>query len=79
MPYEFRECEEEPEPQPSSARGRIPPPKPKGIGVLDPPRPPRRLQGFRSALPESFLGRLLGGLVLAGLAIWMLFQLFSRL
>jgi hypothetical protein len=79
MPYEFREWEEEPEPQPSSARGGRPPHKPKGIGVLDPPDPPRRLQGFRSALPGSFLLRLLGGLVLAGLVIGIFFQLFFRL
>jgi hypothetical protein len=79
MPYEFREWEEELEPQPSSARDGRPPRKPKGIDVLDPPGPPRRLQGFRSALPGSFLTRLLGGLVLAGLVIWIFFQLFSRL
>ena len=78
MPYEFREWQEEPEPLPSSARCR-PPRKPQGIGVLDPPGPPRRLQGFRSALPGSFLLRLLGGLVLAGLVIGIFFQLFFRL
>jgi hypothetical protein len=78
MPYEFREWREEPEPLPSSARGR-PPRKPKGIGVLVPPGPPGRFRGFRSALPESFPARLLGGLVLAGLVIYIFFQLFSRL
>jgi hypothetical protein len=78
MPYEFREWEEELQPQPSSARGGRPPRRPKGIGVLDPPSPPGRLQGFRSALPGSFLSRLLGGLVLAGLVIWIFFRLFFR-
>jgi hypothetical protein len=78
MPYEFWEWEKEPEPQPSGARNGRPPQKPKGIGVLDPPGPPRRLQGFRSALPGSFLTRLLVGLVLAGLAIRIFFRLFFR-
>ncbi len=48
-------------PQPSSARSGGPPRKSQGIGVLDPPGPPRRPRGSRSALPESFLTRLLGG------------------
>jgi hypothetical protein len=69
MPYEFREWEEELEPQPR---------KSKGIGVLDPPGPPGRPRGSRSALSGSFLTRLLGGLVLAGLVILIFFQLFSR-
>jgi hypothetical protein len=77
MPYEFREWDEELQPQPSSARGGGPPRKSKGIGVLDPPRPPRWPRGFRSALPGSFLARLLGGLVLAGLVISIFFLLFS--
>ena len=78
MPYEFREWEEELAPQASSARSGGPPPKSKGIGVLDPPVPPRKPRGSPSALPESFLTRLLGGLVLAGLVIFIFFQLFSR-
>jgi hypothetical protein len=78
MPYEFREWEEELQPQPSSARSGGPPRKSQGIGVLDPPGPPRRPRGFRSALPGSVLARLLGGLVLAGLVVSISFQLFSR-
>lgn len=78
MPYDFKEWEEELEPQPSSARSGGPPRRSIGIGVLDPPGPPRWPRGFRSALAGSFLGRLLGGLVLAGLVISIFFQLFSR-
>jgi hypothetical protein len=78
MPYEFREWEEELKPQPSSARSGGPPRKLKGIGVLDPPGPPGRPRGSRSALSGSFLTRVLGGLVLAGLVILIFFQLFSR-
>jgi hypothetical protein len=78
MPYEFREWEEELEPQPSSARSGGPPRASKGIGVLDPPGPPRKPRGSRLALPGSFLTRLLGGLILAGLVISLVFQLFSR-
>jgi hypothetical protein len=78
MPYEFREWEEGLEPQPSSARSGGPPRSSKGIGVLDRPGPPGRPRGFRLALLGSFLGRLLGGLVLAGLVIFIFFLLFSR-
>ena len=75
MPSGCREWEEEPEPQPSGARNGRAPQKPKGIGVLDPPGAPRRLHGFRSALPGSFLTRLLVGLVLAGLVVCIFFFL----
>ncbi|HKN75246.1 MAG TPA: hypothetical protein VJW94_08715 [Candidatus Acidoferrum sp.] len=75
MPHEFRQWEEELEPQPSAVRLGGPPRKSTGIGVLDPPGPPA---GPRSALPASFLLRLLGGLILAGLALFLLFQLFAR-
>jgi hypothetical protein len=76
MPHDFSEWEEELEPQPSSARSGGPPRSSKGIGVLDPPGPPRRPRGSRSA--GSFLGLLLGGLILAGLVTFLFFQLFSR-
>jgi hypothetical protein len=78
MPYEFREWEEELEPKPSSARSGRPPRASKAIGVLDPPGPPRRPRGSRFTLPGSFLTRLLGGLILAGLVIFLFFQLFSQ-
>ena len=46
MPYEFRQWEEELEPQPSSARLGGPPRKLTGIGLLDPPGPPKRPPGL---------------------------------
>jgi len=45
MPHDFAEYEPELEPQVSSARGGAPPRKFTGIGVLDPPRPPKRALG----------------------------------
>lgn len=78
MPYEFREWEEELEPQASSARLGGPPRKSTGIGVLDPPRPPRRPPGPLAALPASFLRRLLAGLILAGLVLFLFLLLFAR-
>jgi uncharacterized protein YjeT (DUF2065 family) len=49
-----------------------------GIGVLDPPGPPKRSPGPLAALPASFLRRLLAGLILAGLGLFILFLLFSH-
>lgn len=78
MPYEFQEREEEPEALASSARIGGPPSKSAGIGVLDPPGPPRRSSGPLAALPASFLTRLFVGLLLAGLGLFILFLLFGR-
>jgi hypothetical protein len=78
MPYEFREWEEELEPQASSARLGGPPRKMTGIGVLDPPVPPRRPPGPLAALPASFLMRLLAALILLGLAGSLYLLLFAR-
>jgi hypothetical protein len=72
MPYEFREWDQELEPQPARGRRGAPPRKFIGIGVLDPPGPPKR--PF-AALPSSFLLRVLAGLILAGLGI-LLVRLF---
>jgi hypothetical protein len=77
MPYEFREWEEEPEPLPSSARRGGPPRESAGIGVLNPPGPPKRPPGPLAALPASFLTRLFAGIILAGVALFILFLLFS--
>jgi hypothetical protein len=78
MPYQFWEWEKELEPQASSARSGGPPRKITGIGVLDPPGPPKRPPGPLAALPASFLIRLLAGLILAALAISIFFLAFFR-
>src|SRR5205085_2258688 len=51
MPYEFAENEFELEPEASSAHSGGPPGKLTGIGILDPPVPPRRPPGPIPALP----------------------------
>jgi hypothetical protein len=78
MPYDFQEWEEELEPQPSSARIGGPPRKLTGIGVLDPPGPPKKPPGPLAALPAFFLKRLLAGLILAGTVLLLFSLLFAR-
>ena len=78
MPYEFAENEFELEPDASSARSGGPPKKLTGTGVLDPPVPPRRPPGAIPAAPASLFLRILGGLLLVGLASGILFLLFAR-
>ena len=73
MPYEFAENEYELDPQASSARGGGPPRKRTGIGVLDPPFPPKRPPG---AIPTRLLWRMAAALLLAGLVIMTFFVLF---
>lgn len=70
MPYEFAENEFELEAAASSARFGGPPCKSAGIGILDPPVPPKR--------PASLFFRVLGGLLLLGLAAAILFLLFGK-
>jgi len=78
MPYDFQEWEEGLEPQPSSARIGGPPRKLTGIGVQDPPGPPKRPPGPLAALPASFLKRLLAGIILAGTVLLLFWWLFAR-
>lgn len=77
MPYEFSPDEPELEPQASGGRAGIPPRKFTGIGILDPPVPPKRPPGPIPAIPASLALRILGGLLLVGLAAGILFLLFS--
>ena len=72
MPYEFDENAFELKPDASSARSGGPPRKLTGIGALDPPVPPKR---FR---PESLFLRVLGGLLLLGIAGAILFWFFAK-
>jgi len=78
VPYDFAENEFELDPQASSARGGGPPRKRTGIGVLDPPVPPKRPPGPIPTVPSSRLFRIFAGLLLAGLAVTILFLLFAK-
>ena len=78
MPYDFAENEFELHPQASSARGGGPPRKRTGIGVLDPPFPPKRPPGPIPTFPTSLGFRIFAGLLLAGLAATILFVLFAK-
>lgn len=78
MPYDFAENEFELDPQAASARGGGPPRKRTGIGVLDPPFPPKRPPGPIPTVPSSLRIRIFAGLLLAGLAATILFLLFAK-
>jgi len=77
MPHEFAEYEPDLEPQAWSARGGGPHRKFTGIGVLDPPRPPKRPVGPIPSAPTSLLWRVAAGVLLAGITAIMLFLLFA--
>lgn len=75
VPYDFAEDEFELEPQACSAKAGGPPRKLSGIGVLDPPFPPKRPPGPVPSIPSSLFMRILAGLLLAGVvtaALWLL-------
>lgn len=78
MPYDFSENEFELEPQASSAHGGGPPRKRSGIGVLEPPIPPKRPLSPIPSIPSSLLVRILAVMLLAGLAAATLMLLFSK-
>src|SRR5690349_6664803 len=76
--YEFAENEVELQPASSSARSGGPPHKFTAIGILDPPVPPRRPAGRIPVAPASLILRILGSMLLLGLAEGILFLLFAR-
>jgi hypothetical protein len=78
MPHEFAEYDHEPEASASSARSGGPPRKLTGIGVLDPPGPPKRPLGPIPSAPTSLFWRIAAALLLAGIAAMTLFLLFAR-
>jgi hypothetical protein len=79
MPCECTEWEDEPEPQTSSARSGSPPRKHTGIGILDPPGPPKRPLGAIPAIPWSSLLRGFALLILVGVVLGIILLLFARL
>jgi hypothetical protein len=78
VPYDFAENAFELDPQAPSAHGGGPPRKQTGIGVLDPPVPPKRPPGSIPAIPSSLLFRIFAGLLLSVFAAAPLFLLFAR-
>jgi hypothetical protein len=76
MPYESTEWEQEPEAQASSAHSAIPPRKFSGVGVLDPPVPPKKPVGPIPRIPASLLLRIVAGLVLLAVVSSILGLLF---
>ena len=77
MPYEFSEWEQEPEPLASSGRSGGPPRKSIGIGVLDPPVPPKRPIGPIPGISASVILRIIAGIILLGIAGMIFLMLFS--
>jgi len=78
MPHEFAENEYQAEPQASGGRSLGPPRKWAGIGVLDPPVPPKRPPTPTPETSAPLLFRIFAGLLLAGLAAVTLFMLFAK-
>ncbi len=78
MPHEFTDREYEPEPQASSSRGGVPPRKITGVGLLDPPVPPKKQPGPLPLIPASLLTRIIAVIMLIGVAVITALLLFAR-
>ena len=76
MGYEFIEREDELEAQASSSRGGLPPRKITGVGVLDPPVPPKRQPVPTPSIPASRLVRIFAVMLLVGLFVTAILSLF---
>ena len=76
MPHEFAEYEAEPEPL---ASGRLsgPPRKFTGVGVVDPPIPPKRPPGPIPFERTRLFWRVAAVVVLTGIAVVTFFLLFA--
>ncbi len=69
MPYEFTDRDYEPEAQASGSRGGLPPRKITGVGVLDPPVPPKKQRGPLTPIPASWLKRAVAVIILIAVAV----------
>ena len=78
MGHEFREWEHEPETQAASSRGGGPPRKMTGVGVLDPPVPPRRSRGPSLPIPASWVVRIFSLVILIGVVAGVVMMLLRR-
>jgi hypothetical protein len=77
MPYEFTEFEPEPEPL-ASGRFSGPPRKMTGIGILDPPVPPKRSPGRIPSERTRLFWRVAAALILASIVAMTFFLLFAK-
>jgi hypothetical protein len=78
MPYEFGEWEQEPDAQSSSGRTGGPPQKSAGIGVLDPPAPPKKPRGPIPGIPASLPLRILAGMLLVAVVAALALMFFRH-
>jgi hypothetical protein len=78
MAYEFTDREYEPEPQASFSRGGVPPRKITGVGLLDPPVPPKKQPGPLPPIPASLLKRVIAVIILVGMAVITALLLLAR-
>jgi hypothetical protein len=76
MTYEYNEREQDLEPKAASSRGGVPPRKITGVGVLDPPVPPRKPPGPIAPIPASWLVRVFAAIILIGLLVSAILLLF---
>jgi hypothetical protein len=78
MSHEYHERELELEPQAASSRGGHPPRKTTGVGVLDPPVPPRKQPRPLGPIPASWLVRIFAVMLLIGLFVSAILLLLLR-
>ena len=79
MAYEFTAGEHELETAAASSRYGKPPLKAAGIGVMDPPVPPRKPVGPLQRLPASLLLKILAVIILSGVGLSILLLLLHAL
>jgi hypothetical protein len=78
MQHQFTEYEDEPQPQSWLGRSGGPPRKHIGVGVLDPPVPPRRPTPQLATPPRPWVIRGFALLILAALAFMLLTPIFLQ-
>lgn len=78
MPYDFAENEDELDPLAASARGGSPPRKFAGIGIEDPPFPPKKPPGPIPPIPVPNWLRGFAALLFFAIAVALIFFLFAK-
>jgi len=68
MPHQFTEWEEEPEPQASASHAGSPPRKITGVGIFDPPVPPKRQEPLYPIAGSLFV-QIVAVVILIGIVV----------